>query len=107
MAIKELDKSRTLQDIARPDLPWWADPCNPLRGRGVLSHRIPQYYNGVSGKGLSGFWTDAGASEVDDIRYDRDNAEVNNDQDNGAGGVSRTPNQPTEQGGTNDGGDTP
>ena len=110
MAIKELDKSRTLQDISRPELPWWADPCNPLRGQGVRSHRIPQYYNGVSGKGLSGHWTDSGYSEVDDWRYDRDNAEGNNDQGNfnGTGyNEGRVPSQPTDEGGSNDGGDTP
>ena len=109
-AITELDKSRSLADISRPDIPWWADPCNPRRGGGVISHRIPQYYNGVSGKGLSGWWTDSGYSEVDDIRYDRDNAEGNNDSDNGVGSglnEGRTPSQPTESGGSNDGGDTP
>ena len=110
MCIKELDKSRTLEDTIRPDLPSWLDPCNPLSGQGVRSHRIPQYYNGVSGKGLSGWWTDSGYSEVDDWRYDRDNAEGNNDDGNySARGHSedRIPDQPTEGGGNNDGGDTP
>lgn len=109
-ALTELDKARSLKDVQRPQLPWWADPCNPNNG-GVLSHRIPQYYNGVSGKGLSGWWVDSGYSEVDDTRYDRDNSEGNNDQDNGGGGAGgsggRIPSQPTEDGGENDGGDTP
>ena len=30
MCIKELDKSRTLEDTIRPDLPSWLDPCNPV-----------------------------------------------------------------------------
>ena len=103
--ISELDKKRSLEDGIRPDLPWWADPCNPWRGRGVLSHRIPQYYNGVSGKGLSGWWSDAGYSEVDDFRYDRDNAEANNDQGNMNGGEyrSRFAIQPTDDGGDTQG----
>jgi phage gp36-like protein len=110
-AIIELDKSRTLKDVTRPELPWWADPCNPWRGTGgVRSHRIPQYYNGVSGKGLSGYWVDSGNSEVDDWRYDRDNAEGNNDSGN-AGGAGynegRNPSQPTDEGGVNEGGDMP
>lgn len=110
-AITELDKSRTLQDVTRPELPWWADPCNPWRGQGgVRSHRIPQYYNGVSGKGLSGYWTDTGYSEVDDWRYDRDNSEGNNNSGNANGSghnEGRAPSQPTDEGGQNDGGDMP
>ena len=110
MCIKELDKSRTLEDTIRPDLPSWLDPCNPLRGQGVRSWRVPQVYNGVSGKGLSGWWTDSGYSEVDDWRYDRDNAEGNNDDGNyGGSGFNegRIPDQPVDDGGTNEGGDTP
>jgi phage gp36-like protein len=110
-AITELDKARSLRDIDRPSLPWWADPCNPNRNGGVRSHRIPQVYNGVSGKGLSGHWSDSGYSEVDDWRYDRNNAEGNNDQGNHAGrrylGGDRTLDQPIDTGGNNDGGDTP
>ena len=112
MCIKELDKSRTLEDTVRPDLPAWLDPCNPNRGKGVRSWRVPQTYNGVSGKGFSGFWTDPGYSEVDDWRYDRNNSEGNNDEGNwDAGGrglaPDRTLDQPVDDGGNNDGGDTP
>ena len=111
LAIKELDKTRTLQDVTRPELPWWADPCNPNRGAGVRSHRVPQVYNGVSGKGLSGFWSDSGYSETDDWRYSRNNAEGNNDEGNWSSsrGLSpdRTIDQPVDDGGSNDGGDTP
>lgn len=102
-AITEMDKARSLQDITRPELPWWADPCNPLRDNGIRSHRIPQYYNGVSGKGLSGYWNDSGFSEEDDWRYDRDNAESNNDEgnwDHSGGSPRRVPEQPGDDGGT-------
>ena len=102
-AITELDKARDLKDITRPELPWWADPCNPYRDNGIRSHRIPQYYNGVSGKGLSGYWNDSGFSEEDDWRYDRDNAESNNDENNWENrGASprRVPEQPGDDGGT-------
>ena len=102
-AIKELDKNRGLSDLARPDLPAWLDPCNPLRGQGVRSHRIPQYYNGVSGKGLSGWWSDSGHSEEDDWRYDTYNAESNNDEQNWnprGGAARRVPEQPADDGGT-------
>ena len=111
-AITELDKARKLEDLLRPDLPWWQDPCNPNRARGIRSWRIPQVYNGVSGKGLSGFWTDPGHSEVDDWRYSRTNSEGNNDDGNwNRGGrrlaPDRTLDQPVDDGGNNDGGDTP
>lgn len=102
-AIQELDKTRDLKDITRPELPWWADPCNPYRDNGIRSWRIPQYYNGVSGKGLSGHWNDPGWSEEDDWRYDRDNAEGNNTEGNWDSGISsprRVPEQPGDDGGT-------
>ena len=60
LAIKDLDRAMSMESVVRPDPPWWADPCNPNRGCGVRSWRIPQYYNGVSGKGLSGWWNDSG-----------------------------------------------
>ena len=111
MCIKELDKSRTLEDTIRPDIPAWLDPCNPNRGKGVRSHRVPQVYNGVSGKGLSGWWSDSGFSEVDDWRYDRDNAEGNNNDENWASRSHLSPDrildQPVDDGGSNEGGDTP
>ena len=105
MAIKDLDRAMSMESVVRPDAPWWADPCNPNRGRGVRSWRVPQHYNGVSGKGLSGWWTDAGAEEVDDWRYDRLNSETNNDNTNWREGVladddSRAPIQPADDGGT-------
>ena len=105
MAIKDLDRAMSMESVVRPDPPWWADPCNPNRGAGVRSWRVPQHYNGVSGKGLSGWWTDAGAEEVDDWRYDRLNSETNNDSSNWTGGVladgdSRSPVQPADDGGT-------
>jgi len=104
LALKELDRARnTADEIVRPDPPWWQDPCNPWSGNGVRSHRIPQYYNGVSGKGLSGWWVDSSAEEAADFRENSINSQNNNDQSNGGGGVrdsSRTsPNSPTDEGG--------
>lgn len=105
-AIVELDKSRSLQDVERPQLPWWADPCNPHSG--VRSHRIPQYYNGVSGKGLDGYWVDSAADHAEDYRTGGVNSQNNNDLTNsGAGGSApREPQQPTDSGGSGAGGTT-
>jgi phage gp36-like protein len=105
LAIKDLDRAVSMESVVRPDPPWWADPCNPNRGKGVRSWRIPQYYNGVSGKGFSGWWNDSGYEEVNDWRYERKNSENNNNESNwGRGGQAsrsdtRTPEQPTDGGG--------
>ena len=104
MAITELDRARNTQDnVVRPDPPWWMDPCNPWSSGGVRSHRIPQYYNGVSGKGLSGWWVDSAAEEASDFRENSINSQNNNDQPNGNAGVSdssrTSPNSPTDDGG--------
>ena len=108
LCITELDKARDLRDMQRPDLPWWADPCNPNRAGGIRSHRIPQYYNGVSGKGLDGYWVDSGAEEQDDFRVDGDNSQNNNDRPNystkRSGTAPREPEQPTDDGGSEPGG---
>jgi len=104
--ISELDRARSMESVVRPDPPWWADPCNPRRGAGVISHRIPQYYNGVSGKGLSGWWVDSGFKEINDWRFDRWNSANNNNEPNRGGGGgsgnyddSRLPEQPRDDGG--------
>ncbi len=103
--ISELDRARSMESVVRPDPPWWADPCNPRRGAGVISHRIPQYYNGVSGKGLSGWWVDSGFKYINDWRFDRWNSANNNNEPNRGGtgsGVyddSRVPEQPMDDGG--------
>jgi len=105
LAIKDLDRAMSMESVVRPDPPWWADPCNPRRGNGIRSWRIPQYYNGVSGKGLSGWWNDSGFKEMNDWRYDRWNSESNNNEPNWGGGQSgsyddtRMPDQPTDDGG--------
>ena len=108
LAITELDKARTLQDVTRPEIPWWLDPCNPNRGNGIRSHRIPQYYNGVSGKGLGGWWVDSSSEERVDFRIDGDNAQNNNDQPNSGGSstASREPQQPNDDGSSGSGGET-
>lgn len=105
-AIVELDKARSLKDVERPQLPWWADPCNPTSG--VRSHRIPQYYNGVSGKGLGGWWVDSAAEESSDFRTAGVNSQNNNNiGDSGVGGgAPREPEQPTDGGGAGSGGDS-
>ena len=58
--IKELQANVSAEDVVRPDDPSWLDPCNPNSGNLIRSHRIPQYYNGVTGRGLSGWWVDPG-----------------------------------------------
>ena len=105
-AISELDNARTIRDITRPEMPWWLDPCNPLRGNGIRSHRIPQYYNGVSGKGLDGYWVDSAAEEKADFRVDGDNSQNNNNMNNDSAGINvgREPEQPTDDGGLEAGG---
>lgn len=108
--ITELERARTMEDVIRPDVPWWQDPCNPNRGSGVRSHRVPQRYNGVSGKGLSGWWNDSGAEETSDWRYDRLNSENNNDEPNRRTAMekdddSRSPRQPADDGGIRYGND--
>lgn len=104
-AIKELDKAMTLESVVRPDTPWWADQCSGRSGNGIRSWRIPQVYNGVSGKGLSGWWADSGAEEIDDWRFDRLNSETNNNDNNWRAGPTdvddgRLPRQPADDGGT-------
>ena len=103
--LKELTQATSLETVVRPDDPWWADQCSGRSNNGIRSFRVPQHYNGVSGKGLSGWWTDSGYVESDDWRYDRYGSESNNDQGNWEGSRSsiqddsRNPDQPTDNGG--------
>ena len=103
--LKELTQATSLETVVRPDDPWWADQCSGRSNNGIRSFRVPQHYNGVSGKGLSGWWTDSGYVESDDWRYDRYGSESNNDQGNWEGSRSsvqddsRNPDQPTDDGG--------
>lgn len=103
--LKELTQATSLETVVRPDDPWWADQCSGRSNNGIRSFRVPQQYNGVSGKGLSGWWTDSGYVESDDWRYDRYGSESNNDQGNWEGSRSsvqddsRNPDQPTDNGG--------
>ncbi len=109
LAIKDLDKATSMETVERPDSPAWLDPCNPMRGNGVRSWRIPQVYNGVSGKGLSGFWHDTAYVQTSDWRYSRRNSENNNNERNWGTNASsrghgdRIPRQPTDGGGSNQG----
>lgn len=101
-AIKELDAATTYNPAVRPD----ADMAVNTRAGIMRSWRIPQYYNGVSGKGLSGWWTDTAGDRVQDYRYDFYNAENNNDDPNwgdGLGGEASNayvPQQPADDGAT-------
>jgi len=103
--LKELQQATTLENVLRPDDPWWADQCSGRSNNGIRSFRVPQQYNGVSGKGLSGWWNDSGFAETDDWRYDRYGSEGNNDEGNWEGSKranmddSRNPDQPTDDGG--------
>ena len=99
-AITELDKARSLKDVERLQPPFWMDPCGS--GSGVRSHRIPQYYNGVTGKGLDGHWVDSASTEGSDYRNNYINSQNNNDSFNGSARGSsapRVPEQPTDDGG--------
>lgn len=101
-AIKELDAATTYNPALRPD----ADMAVNTRAGILRSWRIPQYYNGASGKGLSGWWTDSAGDRVQDYRYDFYNAENNNDDPNwgdGLGGEASNayvPQQPADDGAT-------
>lgn len=106
-AIKELDQAMSAPYI-KPEADCSSNSGNlpAINNGGIIrSWRIPQYYNGVSGKGLSGWWTDSAADEVADWRDDGDGMDQkNNDEANyerGAANIQRTPEQPTEDGGTN------
>ena len=95
--IKELEAATTYNPAVRPD---GELAINSQAGL-LRSWRIPQYYNGVSGKGLSGWWTDTAGDMVRDYRYDLYNAEVNNDDanwDNTPVNEGRVPEQPADDG---------
>jgi len=96
-AIKELEASTTYNMAVRPD----QEMAINSRAGLLRSWRIPQYYNGVSGKGLSGWWVDSAGSLNDDWRYDKYNAETNNDNSNWEGTVVNegyVPEQPADDG---------
>jgi len=97
-AIKELDASTTHNPAIKPD----ADlAINSSQGI-LRSWRIPQNYNGVSGKGMSGWWTDSAGSRTRDWRYDQYNSETNNTEGNWPSIDNKEgilPEQPTDDGG--------
>lgn len=102
--IKELAAQSSADDIVRPNEPSWLDPCNPLSGNLIRSFRIPQYYNGVTGRGLDGYWVDAAYEQGQDIRTDNDNSQNNNIGGGGGYSGTREPQQPTDTGGSDAGG---
>ena len=99
-AIKELDAATTYNPAVRPD----ADMAINSRAGILRTWRIPQYYNGASGKGFSGWWTDSAGDRVQDWRYDFYNAENNNDEPNWDEGLGTAasnaylPQQPADDG---------
>lgn len=104
-AIKELEAATTYNMAVRPD-----EEMAINSPKGLLrSWRIPQYYNGVSGKGLSGHWNDSAGDTIRDFRHDWYNAERNNNDpnfDKGTDYDSRLPEQPNDSGGTTISGNT-
>lgn len=60
--------------------------------------RIPQVYNGVSGKGLEGWWTDPAATFSEDFREEYVNGQSNNDEDNYPSGTDNPYEWPTDDG---------
>jgi phage gp36-like protein len=98
-SIKELEAATTYNMALRPD----AELAINSRAGLFRSWRIPQYYNGVSGKGLSGQWNDSGGDKIRDYRYDWYNGERNNNDPNFDGDKadrdSRLPQQPGDGGG--------
>lgn len=101
-AIKELDAATTYNPAVRPD----ADMAFNSRAGLLRTWRIPQYYNGVSGKGFSGWWDDTAGDRIRDYRYDFYNAEKNNidpnwgDHGGGAASNAYMPQQPADDGTT-------
>jgi phage gp36-like protein len=98
-AIKELDAATTYNPAVRPD----ADMAVNTRAGIMRSWRIPQYFNGVSGKGLSGWWTDSAGDLTEDYRYDWYNAERNNEDPNWDGTAYNeglVPEQPADDAST-------
>lgn len=97
-AIKELEAATTYNMAVRPD-----EEMAINSPKGLLrSWRIPQYYNGVSGKGLSGQWNDSAGDLMRDFRHDWYNAERNNNDPNFNDDLSdqdsRLPQQPADDG---------
>jgi phage gp36-like protein len=97
-AIKELEAATTYNMAVRPD----EEMAINSRGGLLRSWRVPQYYNGVSGKGLSGQWNDTAGDRIRDYRFDWYNAERNNNDPNFDGDRldrdSRLPQQPADDG---------
>lgn len=94
--IKELEAATTYNPAVRPD----GEMAINSRAGLLRSWKVPQYYNGVSGKGLSGWWSDTGGDRVPDYRWDFFNAENNNDEPNWGdfGDEAYLPQQPADDG---------
>jgi len=100
-AIKELGELSADDATARPDDPAYTDSNNLIR-----SFRIPQYYNGVTGRGLDGWWVDSAYEQGHDTRTSNSNSQNNNIGNGGGYSGSREPEQPTDAGGSEAGGGT-
>jgi phage gp36-like protein len=81
-----------------------------INNGGILrTCRIPQYYNGVTGKGFSGWWVDTAANIERDWRNNRSyyNSENNNNEENYRPTRGKNPTeQPTDGGGSTQSGGT-
>ncbi len=102
LAIKELDISTQVEQTVRPD-----DDLAINSPRGIIrTHRIPQRYNGKTGKGFSGWWTDPAADRARDWRYNRLGAENNNNEPNSRPSGNPSTGSPYENDQPNEGGGT-
>lgn len=92
-AIKELQASLDANTDLVPD-----DQLARNSAKGLLRvWRIPQRYNSISGKGLSGWWTDSASEFNSDYRKDYVDQELNNDEPNG--GTPSEVSRPNDLGG--------
>ena len=105
--LKQLQAEREMTAIRAG----WGDSAIDTPAGIMRSWRIPQRYNGVSGKGLSGWVTDTAGDQAPDYRFGWGAVGQNNDQPNWinssnyqdlTGGTPLTV-QPTDAGGYTDG----
>ena len=105
--LKQLQAEREMSSIRAG----WGDSAIDTPAGIMRSWRIPQRYNGVSGKGLSGFFNDTAGDQAPDYRIGWGSVGQDNDQPNWITGenyqdlTGGTPQvfEPTDAGGFTDG----
>ena len=105
--LKQLQAEREMSSIRAG----WGDSAIDTPAGIMRSWRIPQRYNGVSGKGLSGFFNDTAGDQAPDYRIGYGSVGQDNDQPNWITGenyqdlTGGTPQvfEPTDAGGFTDG----